>query len=355
MNDTRRIIRETAHRMFADHCTPETLEAAESGALPSELWNALTESGLLLAGIEEAAGGAGGDLGDSLDVLHTAGRFAVPGPIAETLIASWMLSEAGLEIPDGPLTIAIEADTLPAVRIVEGGWLLSGAAAGVPWPNEAARLVVIAKSDDGTGNRVCAVEAPAGVHSTGSNLAGEPRDDVLLEDVIVAPGDTVKAPPTLELEAIREFGALCRAQQIAGALERVLELAIDHANVREQFGRPIGAFQAVRQQIAVLATQVAAANRAAQRAVETVGSGEAAMQIAIAKSRTGEAAGIAAAIAHQIHGAMGITHEHTLHHFTRRLWTWRDDFGPEKYWNGRLGRAAAAAGSDGLWPLITTL
>ncbi|MGB0407600.1 MAG: acyl-CoA dehydrogenase, partial [Pseudomonadales bacterium] len=58
-------------------------------------------------------------------------------------------------------------------------------------------------------------------------------------------------------------------------------------------------------------------------------------------------------IAHQVHGAMGFTHEHQLHHRTRRLWCWRDQHGHEAYWQAVLGRALCAAGADALWPELT--
>ena len=75
--------------------------------------------------------------------------------------------------------------------------------------------------------------------------------------------------------------------------------------------------------------------------------------MAIAKLRVGDAAGTGAAIAHQVHGAMGFTYEHTLHHSTRRLWGWREEFGNETLWAERLGRMVAAAGADALWPFVT--
>ncbi len=74
---------------------------------------------------------------------------------------------------------------------------------------------------------------------------------------------------------------------------------------------------------------------------------------AVAKIRAGEAAGKVSEIAHQVHGAIGFTHEHSLHHLTRRLWSWRDEFGIESDWSVELGRAVAARGPAALWPLLT--
>jgi len=100
---------------------------------------------------------------------------------------------------------------------------------------------------------------------------------------------------------------------------------------------------------------VAAASAAADAAVEASAAAPDEFAVAVAKSRTGEAAGKSAEIAHQVHGAMGYTREHNLHYSTRRLWSWRDEFGNETYWQSRLGRAVAAQGADALWPMLSRL
>ena len=122
-----------------------------------------------------------------------------------------------------------------------------------------------------------------------------------------------------------------------------------------QFGRPIGRFQAVQQNLAVLAGQAAAATAAAEAGIEAAAHDLNSPAVAAAKIRTGEAAGIGAAIAHQVHGAIGFTQEHRLHYSTRRLWSWRDEFGNEAFWARRLGGKIAAAGADQLWRGITAM
>jgi alkylation response protein AidB-like acyl-CoA dehydrogenase len=122
-----------------------------------------------------------------------------------------------------------------------------------------------------------------------------------------------------------------------------------------QFGRPIGKFQAIQQQLALLAEEAAAALVAVESAAQCIAEGRSSADFAMAaaKIRAGEAAGRVAEIAHQVHGAIGFTEEHSLHHLTRRLWSWRDEFGDEAYWALSLGRLVAKAGGVGLWPLIT--
>ena len=98
-----------------------------------------------------------------------------------------------------------------------------------------------------------------------------------------------------------------------------------------------------------------AASVAAELAAEAFVDGFDPVRIAVAKSRAGEAAGIAAPLAHQLHGAIGVTEEYQLHYFTRQLWAGRDEFGTEREWNELVGRAALQQGPDGLWPFLTAL
>jgi alkylation response protein AidB-like acyl-CoA dehydrogenase len=147
--------------------------------------------------------------------------------------------------------------------------------------------------------------------------------------------------------------ALARALMISGAMASILDLGTSYALERNQFGRAIAKFQAVQQQLAVLAGEAAAAIRAADGALEALGTADELVEIAVAKARAGEAAGRGAEIAHQVHGAMGFTHEHRLHHRTRRLWAWRDDYGHEAHWQAWLGRRIAGVGADGLWGFVS--
>ena len=155
-----------------------------------------------------------------------------------------------------------------------------------------------------------------------------------------------------------------RSALMAGAIERSLALAVEYANLRVQFGRPIGKFQAVQQNIAVLATQAAAARAAAEAGSEAIdewldGVGEPLTQsiaAASAKIRTGEASGQACAIAHQVFGAIGFTEEHELHRFTKRLWSWRDECGNEAFWSRDLGEWILAGDpGQSLWRAVVPM
>ncbi len=345
-DNTDNIIVDTATRIFQDLCLPATINDAENGVWPKALWETLEESGLPLAWVPDELGGAGATIADGFAVLRVAGRFAAPVPLAETLMAGWLLSRAGISVPNGPMTVApVHTDG----RIALGAdGRLSGRARRVPFARNAGHIAVLVQ---GSEPAVALVATPGLAISQSTSLAGEPQDDVSFDGAMP---ETVR-PVDLDQDRLVNFGAAVRLQQMAGALEKILEQSVQHALDRTQFGRPIAKFQAVQHNLATLAGEVAAASAAADAAAEACSGPEITVaEVAIAKVRGGEAAGTGSAIAHQVHGAMGFTYEHSLHHATRRLWAWREEFGNEAVWARRLGQMVTAHGADQLWPFITS-
>ena len=351
MTETDNIIVDAATRIFQDLCPPEIVNEAEAGQWPAELWNTLEESGLTLAWVPDDVGGAGATMGDGFAVLRVAGSFGAPVPIGETLLAGWLLARAGIMVPGGPMTVAPVYDE--AALTLAGG-VLSGTARHVPWASNAQHIAALARHGDKS--VVALVDAQSCAIQRGTSLAGEPRDEVSFDGV--APLDMRDAPDGLDTAALVALGATVRAVQMSGALQKILDQSVQYATERSQFGRPIGKFQAIQHQLAALAGEVAAAGAAADAAAEafgdaSVGLDDVIAEVATAKVRVGEAAGTGAAIAHQVHGAIGFTQEYSLHHCTRRLWAWRDEFGNESAWSIRLGELVAARGADQLWPFVT--
>ena len=325
---------DSAERLFGTHASKDVLRSAETGAWPRALWDAVEEAGFTAALLPEAAGGFGATAAEALSLLRVAAAHAAPVPLAETMLAGWLLASAGLPVPPGVLTLA---PVRRADRLALADGRLSGAATRVPWARQAVGIVVLV---DGMAAYIPAADYQV---SPGVNLAREPRDSVVFEASVAA------APCPLDLRAA---GAAVRTVQIAGALGRALELCLGYVQARSQFGRPIGKFQAIQHAMAVLAGQAAAASAAADMAADALADELDPVVIGAAKARAGEAASLAAGIAHQVHGAIGFTQEYELHHLTRRLWSWRDEFGNEAEWNALVGRAALRAGADGLWPAI---
>ncbi len=144
--------------------------------------------------------------------------------------------------------------------------------------------------------------------------------------------------------------ALARAGQMAGAISAALALSVEYTRQRQQFGKALASFQAIQQQLAVLTEEAAACRAAAAAAARAADRGDAMFEIACAKLRANIAAGQAASIAHQVHGAIGFTKEYALQKFTRPLWLWRSEYGNDRHWADEIGRLAAARGADGFWP-----
>ncbi|GAA1853370.1 acyl-CoA dehydrogenase family protein [Pseudonocardia ailaonensis] len=324
-----------------------------AGASPGagELWEELESLGLTLVGSAESRGGGGGTVEHAIEVAAAVGRHALPLPIAETaVVASWLLDSAGLDLPSGPLTAGgfAPADRVTAAPAA-GGVHLRGVARAVPWARAAPHLVVVA---DGLDGRLVALVEPAGLAITeGENLAGEPRDDVELDlaTTIWAP-----LPASVTNTGIRARAALSRSVQILGAMERTRDLTLEFVQQRRQFGRPIIRFQAVAQSVAVLAAEVAVARAAVTRCLRYAETGGPAWEIACgaAKVTTSRGAATVAALAHQLHGAVGITAEYPLHRLTTRLLAWQDDDGTEDEWAAVVGRSLLALGPDA-WSALT--
>ena len=344
------IIVDTATRIFADLCEPSTINAAEEGTWPQALWQALEESGLTLTWVPDDLGGAGAEMIDGFAVLRAAGRAAAPVPLAETLLAGWLLAQAKVTAPAGPMTIA---PVYEDGHIELDGDTLRGRARHIPYASVAEHIAVLAYQ---AGAPWVALVAKDGLLiSPGKSLAGEPLDAVSFDGATIIAS---AATPELDTLGLVQLGAAARAQQMAGALEHILDQSVQWSLDRVQFGRAISKFQAVQHNLAQLAGEVAAAGAAADAAGEAighhgVGNDIVAAEVAVAKVRVGEAASTGAAIAHQVHGAMGFTYEHSLHQATRRLWAWREEFGNESHWALLLGRMVAARGSDELWPMLT--
>lgn len=342
---------ESVTRLLKDHVDRKLLDSARQHGWSPELWRALDEAEFPRVSIPEDAGGAGGTLSDLAAVLRVAGRFAAPVPLAETaMLAGWMLAASGLPVPRGALAAGPPHREALTARHDGSRWKLDGTLARVPWARCASRLILLAQAP--TETLVASVDPAQCRITPGRNLAGEPRDAVVLDGVTAE--HAAPAGRGVTGEALRLRGALARSILMAGALERILELSVEHAQQRIQFGRRIGQFQAVQHEIARLGGEVAVAVAAALSAAGAVERGEdVTLAVASAKIRTSEAAREGALIAHQVHGAIGVTDEHALHHSTLRLWAWREEFGNEAEWATALGGAIRRGGAARFWPAIT--
>lgn len=347
------IVAETAARIFADLADPQTVNRAKDEAWKAPLWRAIEDAGLALAWVSDDLGGSGASIADGFAVLGAAGRCALSVPLAETLLAGWLLSRASIASPAGAMTVA---PARPRDRLLlAANGTLSGRASGVPFASQAKHIAVLAES--GAGVTVALVAANECHVTSGRSLAGDGSDIVIFDNV--KPLRSAPAPAGLDRDMLMLMGSAVRAVQTAGALETTLAMSVAYANERVAFERPIGKFQAVQQNLARLAGEVAAALAVSGSAADTMARADIAddavlLEAASAKIRCAEAAQEGSAIAHQVFGAIGFTQEHVLHRFTLRMLGWRDDFGNESHWAAALGRCVAARGADEFWPLVAS-
>lgn len=263
------------HDLLTAHNTPAVVRAIERGDSPQvaqELWQTIDASGFANAMVPEDQGGAGLSLAQAFPLFELCGRFAVPLPLAETLLVRAWAAHRGMPWPDGCV--------------------------GLAWVEATARL------------------------TTNSRAKATPPD-------------------------VRAMQAAVVAAQMAGALQRVMEMTLQYANERQQFGRALGKFQAIQHQLAQMAEHCLAAHMAAQ--IGCAGAPDPSadapafmpdrLHAGIAKARASEAAVVVADLAHSIHGAIGFTEVFDLQLFTRRLHTWRQTAGAESYWHREIGAA----------------
>lgn len=312
--ETRQLILDTANRIFTDRCDKALLDEAERGVFAAGLWQTIVENGFHQIGSRDS----GTDAADLFAFLQTCGRFAVPLPLAGTLLVNRWCGAT---------------DDVSSVGLSQDGEIC-----GVAWGRNSTRVVGLLQ--DGNAQLGRAPECVRQHH----DLAGEALDDVACgeyESIEIAPD------PFAQM-------ALAKVNLIAGSLQTQLDLGILFATERVQFGRPISKFQAIQHSLALIAAEVAAAKRAADAAVDALDDARFVSEVAASKARVGEAVTCVAEQVHQIHGAMGFTHEHRLHHFSRRSWAWRDAWGNEFYWQQQLGQTLCQLGADNVWDFIAT-
>jgi len=310
---------EPFERMLETIAMPAQVRAVEAGAPAGPMWDGLAGSGFLDALVPEERGGAGLPLMEVHPLWQALGRHAVPLPVGETMIARFLLAVAGSDIPEG------------AIAIVEAG---SAAETIMPFGLVAEQLLVEA------GGRLHLVPTGA-IKPSSTGVTGSVAARVHWEELA---GHGICAAPE---GGLRAMGAILRATLMAGAADRLLEMTAAFANERIQFGKPIGRQQALQQNLAMMAEDVVASRVASQIGCAG-GLPPSPVAAAIAKSVTSSAAARIAATAHAVHGALGISDEHDLQFFTRRLYEWRLADGAETYWNRALGaiRLAADMGSS---------
>ena len=317
------VVYDSFERLLTDISTPDVIRQIESDAAAQSIWRPLAESGFADAMVSEAAGGAGLSLDDAFSLFFLCGRQALPAPLAQTMVVKALLTANGIDVPDGPITIS---------PLAVGNSEDNLGCRNVPFGKLAQWVLVPHGGSPGGSKDVLlpvgeAEWAETGVHGS---LQAHFRWEKPFGNAMVVE----QVAPWLELAAV------ITAAQMAGAMDAVLNMTVRYAGERTQFGRPIGKFQAVQQQLAVLA-ELATTSRICVECGcrEMSASPPNVLAAAVSKARASEAARTVVSIAHAVHAAMGVTEEYDLQIFTRRLIEWSIDYGSAGYWNRRVGDA----------------
>jgi acyl-CoA dehydrogenase len=336
------ILVDTADRIF------QKSESWPTDGFDAALWEATQQSGLDRLLLPETMGGGGDAFVDAVAIAIASGKRAAAIPLIETMVANWCLARAGLEVPEGPKSLLIaNSETPPSID--RAGDLCWNGRTELPWAGAVPVTVVLALCDDAL--CVARLDEP---------VSGEQRKTIAGERVTLPDCTTAQVAKSAiaawrgDTDEPLALFALLKAAAIVGASDALVAQAIEYANMRVQFGRPIAKFQMIQQMIARMASETAAAAAAVQHAARKFGSEGGVFAAAVAKGRASEAVGQIAATAHHVHGAIGFTAEHSLHRYSRRLWTWREQAGNEVFWYKRLGEAALREGGTTLWPRLVS-
>ncbi|RCX08555.1 acyl-CoA dehydrogenase family protein [Extensimonas vulgaris] len=314
---------DAVQQLLSAQCTPQVVRAIEAGGAHAALWQQLEDAGFADALVPESAGGAGLGLADVQGVLMQCGAHALPLPLGETLLARGLLAAAGVARPAGAITLA-EASAASSA----GGGALRCANVHL---GAVADWVLVARLDP-SGQGACRLLPTVSAERQPAGFC--------LDATLQWPANAWDtATPVPGLHNLRTLQAALYAAQIAGALMAVFTRTLQYANERQQFGKPIGKFQAIQHQLAVISEHCFAARMAAQLGLRARGVQPERLRAAVAKARTSEAALEVAALAHSIHGAIGFTAEFDLQLYTRRLHNWRQAAGSESYWHDVVGQA----------------
>lgn len=313
-------------------------QMCESDAVSASLYGA----GIPWIGIEESLGGSGGDLRDTAAAVRELARAAQSSTVAETaLAAGWALAQCGIQVPHAMLAPAFCLNAEVQLKQSDGQSTLSGFVHDVSGI-QAAEFIVIP-----VGSYLCLVSKNQVTVTPKVNVANDDRGTVHFDS---SPVQVFAELPT-HLSHLDIFAhlAFARAIQLSGALIAVRDLSIGFAKTREQFGKPIAALQVIAHYLAELAELALVGEGAIATALEQPTT----VNFAIAKSVTGRAAREAARIAHQIHGAMGMSQEYALGWYTTHMWAWIEEAGRPEFWNAYIGQAFLEQSERNLWVSIT--
>lgn len=323
----------------------------QSATLNREQWQLIEEFGLTRLLLPESKDGFNGQWSDAYLVFELLGKYTLPLPIGETIIAKNILHqlapENGSDLDHGMITIGqCEEPNLSSDK--EGNWVFSGALNDTPWGEEAGSILLQISMP--AGNTLLLLD-PASAATMETISAGNTDPRTQLNFDHAKPLLQVNTPS--QQHSVFHAAALLRSAQISGAMQATLALSVQYVNERSQFGRALAKFQVIQHDLARMAEQVSAVKAAAVSACKARDYDPASFEIGSAKLRANMAVPMVCSIAHQVHGAIGFTQEYPLHCYTRRLRAWRSEFGNDGFWSQTLGEQVLQLKETSLWQFLT--
>ena len=322
-SDEQRMFQETAQTLLGDTCAPEHLRQLLASGQPREesRWNAIVETGLTLVLLPEAAGGIGLSEIDFLAIAEAAGYAGLPEPLVESAgVAAPLLAAAGAGadiLADPTATIAIQhpinpfvadADTAAAIILVDGA------------------DIHLVEREDVTLTRQESIDP--------------------FRRLYTVEWDPAKAQPlgAVDWELALDRGALFAAAQGLGLAQRAVDLAVEYAKERQQFGKPIGTYQAVKHHLSSAQVAIEFARPVVLAAAADLAHGDvqSRARISHAKLVALEAADQAARASIQVHGAMGYSWEVDVHLFLKRTLALTSSWGTPYFHRQRIMHRIAA-------------
>jgi len=346
LTEEQEMLKKTARDFLVDKCSKKfvkQMEESETG-YSRELWQEMAKLGWMGLAFPEKYGGGDMNFLDLAVLLEEMGRACLSGPFFSTVILGGLpiLDVGSEEQKQEYLPKLISGEKIFTLALTEPGYqnydassvtveatpddgkyVINGIKLFVPDAHIADYLLCVTRSKPENGITIFLAETenPRINCTVLKTIAGDKLCEVVFDRMPV-PKANVLGQLNQEWGAVQkiiERAALGKCCEMIGNIQRVLEMTVDYAKERKQFDRPIGSFQVIQRYCADMATDVDSARFSTYQAAWMLSEGlPCTKEVAIAKAWVGEASQRIFALAHQIHGAIGVTIEHDLHYYTRR-------------------------------------
>ena len=346
LDEAQQMLRTTAREFLAAECPASYVREMEEDerGYTEELWGKMAEQGWMGLVVPEEFGGVGMSFFDLSLLLEEAGRAMLPGPLfSDVVLGGMTIADAGNEAVKREIlpslaegrTIVTMALTEPNARLDAAGietraerrgdeFVINGAKLFVPNAHVSDYLIVVARTgyeDENITLFLVPRDAPGVGQELLRTIASDRQSEVVLREVQAIPsaviGEVGKGWETVM--KVLSWGAVGKCAEMVGGAQAVLDMTVEYAKQRVQFGRPIGSFQAIQHYCADMATDVEGSRYLTHQAAWRLSRGlPAEREVAIAKAWVSDAYSRVCAVAHQCHGAIGFTKEHDMQLYSRR-------------------------------------